>query len=387
MHNTRSAYIEVDLDNLEYNYDRIRETVSESLEIMVIVKADAYGLGAEYIVKELISLGVNKFGVAHISEAIKIRNKFKYAYILVMGYTPEHLVETAIENDIVLTVYLKEQAKLFSNKAKALNKWLSIHLRLQIGMDRIGFRPTRESLEEIQEIYSMDRLFVEGIFADFPTSDDDESYTGNAIDIFKKFNKQLIDKGIFISLKHVNNNSAIMNFPEASLDMVRASIIPEGIYPYPEKNTNARSARPCLSLKAKVSHVKVIESDEKLSSGFIYQAKRKTKIAVISLGYADAYSRELSNVGEVLVKGMRCPVIGRICINQILVDVTGLNIHRSDEVVLIGKQGKNKISIREDVNKTSDIPVYVLCMLAKRLPRVYMKDKKIKKILNYLTER
>lgn len=386
MHSIRPAYIEVDLDNLRYNYDRIRETVSETTEIMAIVKADAYGLGAEYIIRELIGLGVNKFGVAHLSEAIHIRNKFKYAYILVMGYTPDYLVETAIENDIVLTVFLKEQAKLFSNRAKGLNKWISIHIKLEVAMNRIGFTPSKESLKEIQEIYRMDKLFIEGIFADFPASESDQPYTSNAIDIFKKFNKELMHKGIFIPLKHINNTSAIRNFPELTFEIVRAGVIPDGQFLHPGKNKNNLSKRPCLSLKAQVSHVEVLESGEKLSNGFLYQAKRKRKIATVPLGYADAYSRELSKAKEVLIKGIRCPVIGKICIDKMMVDVTGLDIHRYDEVVLIGKQGKEEIPIEEVDNNGMDIPAFVICMLAKRLPRVYIKDNKIKKVLNLLTE-
>lgn len=386
MYITRPAYIEVDLDKLNYNYKRIREIVSETSEIMAIVKADAYGLGAEYIVKELLGLGVSKFGVAHLSEAIHIRNKFKNVYILVMGYTPEHLVETAIENDIALTVYLKEQAIFFSNRAKKLNKKLSIHIKLDTGMNRIGFKASKQSLDEIREIYSMDRLFVEGIFTHFPAADDDEAYTRKAMDIFIGFNKQLIDKGVFIPIKHVNNSAAIMNFPQWSLDMVRAGIILYGIYPYPHANKSILSLKACFSLKAHVSNVKMIEAGEKLSYGLIYEAKKKTKVATVPLGYADGYSRELSNVGSVLIKGKRCPVIGRICMDQMMVDVTDLDVNRDDEVVLIGKQGEEEISIEEVANNIMAIPASVLCMLTKRLPRIYMKDNKIQKVIDYLTD-
>ncbi|MDY0236299.1 MAG: alanine racemase [Gudongella sp.] len=386
MYITRPAYIEVDLDNLKYNYDRIREIVTETSEIMAIVKADAYGLGAENIVRELIGLGVNKFGVAHLSEAIHIRNKFKYAYILVMGYTPEYLVETAINNDIVLTVYLKEQAKYFSNKAKELNKKLSLHIKLETGMNRIGFRTNNQSLKEIEEIYYMDNLTIDGIFTHFPAADDNKEYTIKSMDKFIAFNKLLANRKIRIPLKHVNNSAAIMNFPEFSLSMVRAGIILYGIYPYPEANRDTLSVKPCLSLKAQVSHIKIIEPGEKLSYGIIYEAKRRTKVATVPLGYADGYSRELSNVGEVLVKGKRCPVIGRICMDQMMVDVTGLDVVRNDEVVLIGKQGEDEIPIEEVANNIMGIPASVLCMLTKRLPRVYIKDNKIKKVLDYLLE-
>jgi alanine racemase len=383
---TRPAYIEVDLDNLSYNYDRIREIVSENSEIMAIVKADAYGLGAENIVRELISLGVNNFGVAHLSEAIHIRNKFKYAYILVMGYTPDHLAETAINNDIALTVYLKEQAGYFSNKARELSKQLNIHIKLDTGMNRIGFMTNEESLVEIEEIYRMDNLNIDGVFTHFPVADDDEQYSRISMNKFIDFNNKLAERGIDIPLKHVNNSAAIMNFPKWSLSMVRAGIILYGIYPYPQANRNTLSLKAALSLKAEVSHVKEIEKGEKLSYGLIYEAKERIKVATIPIGYADGYSRELSNIGEVLVKGIRCPVIGRICMDQMMVEVTGLDVLRDDEVVLIGKQGEDEITIEEVANKINGIPASVLCMLTKRLPRVYNRNNKIIKVLDYLKE-
>ena len=325
---TNPAYIEVDLNNLEYNYNIIKEKVNEFSEVMAIVKADAYGLGLESIVKELISLGVNKFGVEHVSEAIQIRKKFKYAYILVMGYTHVDSVESAIENDIVLSVFLKEQAKLFSNKAKYLNKRLSIHLKYEGGLNKIGFRPTRKSIDDIQEIYGMDKIFLEGIFADFPSAQDDEPYTRKAMDTFKDFIKELIDKGIHIPFKHVNMTMAIINFPEQRFNMVRIESMLYGISPCLKANDDILNVKSCLSLKAQVFDVKTIELVKKLIHKFNLEVKRKTKVATVTLGCFDAYSRELSNVREVLVKGKRCSVIGRIYMDQIMIDVTGLKVMR-----------------------------------------------------------
>lgn len=379
---TRPAYIEVDLNNLEYNFDRIKESLDEASEIMAMVKADAYGLGVEYIVKELIGLGVNKFGVMHLFEALQIRNKFKYAYILVMGYTPDHLVEMAIKNDIVLSVFLKEQARFYSNWARELNKRLSIHIKVEIATNKIGFKPTRESVEEIKEVYGMDKLFVEGLYTDLPTREDEEAYTRRGMEIFNQFNKDLRDIGVHIQLKHVNIGVTASNFSGWTYNMVRTGIRLYGISPDIKENTEDSFLKPCLSLKAQVFDVKTLEMGRRFVRRLNCEVKRKRKIATVPLGCQDTYTSQLTNVENVLIKGKRCPVIGKVYMDQMMVDVTGLNVNKGDEVVLIGKQNEEQIRIEEVAKDLVGVPDSVMCILSRRLNRVYIKSEEVKNEVN-----
>ena len=300
----------------------------------MLFRSDAYAHGAIQIVKTLLEEGVKNFGVANLSEALHLRKYIKGANILIMGYTPEYLGETAIINDIALTVYLKEQAVFFSQCAKRLNKSAKIHIKIETGMNRIGFMPSKENINDIKYICNMDNLKVEGIFTHFASSDYDFNYTMEQVKKFNYVNDELLKSNINISYKHISNSSAIMNFKELNYDMVRAGVILYGVYPFPEADRSLLKLKNILTLKAQISHIKEIEKGEKLSYGLIYEAKNKTKIATIPIGYADGFSRELSNKGSCIVNDTIVPIVGRICMDQLMIDVTGLDVKRGDEVIL-----------------------------------------------------
>ncbi len=383
---TRPAWLEIDLDNLHFNYKEIRKHVRDSADIMAVVKADAYGLGAAAIVRELLDLGVKRFGVAHLSEAIHVKNHSPHAQVLVMGYTPEYLAETAIEKGVRMTVYSEEQAEYFAKVAKAMDKDAVVHIKIETGMNRLGFNPDETSLEIIERIRDMDNIIIEGMFTHFPAADDDHEYTRESMEKFRAFCKMLYEKDINIPLKHVSNSAAIMNFPNFGLDMVRAGIILYGIYPYPEAKRETLPLKPCLSLKAQISHVKNLQKGEKVSYGLTYEAKSDIQVATIPVGYADGWSRELSNKGHVLVQGKRVPIIGKICMDQMMVDVTGLAVERGNEAVLMGSQDGAEITIEEVAQEIGQIPASVLCMLTKRLPRVYVKERRVPEVVDYLLQ-
>lgn len=383
---TRPAWLEIDLDNIHFNYKEIRKLVRDSADIMAVVKADAYGLGAAAIVRELLDLGVKRFGVAHLSEAIHIKNHSPHAQVLVMGYTPDYLAEAAIEKGIRLTVYLEDQAEYFAKVAKEMDKDAVVHIKIETGMNRLGFNPDETSLEIIERIRAMDNIIIEGMFTHFPAADDDHEYTMESMEKFRNFCRMLHEKEIDIPLKHVSNSAAIMNFPNFGLDMVRAGIILYGIYPYPEAKRETLPLKPCLSLKAQISHVKKLQKGEKVSYGLTYEAKSDIQVATIPVGYADGWSRELSNKGHVLVQGKRVPIIGKICMDQMMVDVTGLAVERGDEVVLMGSQDGAEITIEEVAQEIGQIPASVLCMLTKRLPRVYVKERRVPEVVDYLLQ-
>lgn len=383
---TRPTWMEINLDNLIYNYREIRKIVNEETEIMSIVKADAYEHGAIQVVKTLMDEGARKFGVAHLSEALHIRKYVKDAEILVMGYTPEFLGEKAIENNIIITVYLKEQAEYFSKLAKRLNKTLKLHIKLETGMNRLGFMPTIENVNKIVDIYNMDNIEVEGIFTHFPASDDDPKYTMEQVKKFDFICSELEKKNINIKIKHISNSAAIINFPEYNRDMVRIGVMIFGVYPFPKADREYLKLKSVLSIKSTISHIKDIEKGEKISYGLTYETKKKSKIGTIPIGYADGLSRELSNIGNCIVKDTLVPIVGRICMDQLMIDVTGLDVSRGDEVVFMGPSGDKEITIEEVADKIGQIPASVLCMFTKRIPRVYIKNGQVVEVKDYLLE-
>lgn len=383
---TRPAWLEIDLDNLIHNYKEIKGILKEKTELMAVVKADAYEHGAIQIVKTLMEEGVKRFSVAHLSEALHIRKYVKAAEILIMGYTPEYSCENAILNDITLTVYLREQAEYLSQCSIRLNKIAKIHIKIETGMNRIGFMPNKESIRDIKDICNMDSILVEGIFTHLAAADDDYAYTMEQVKKFDYVCDELLQSNINIPIKHISNSSAIMNFKNLNYDMVRAGVILYGIYPFPEADRSILKLKNILKLKAQVSHVKEIEQGEKLSYGLIYEAPKKTKIATIPIGYADGYSRELSNKGSCIVNNTIVPIVGRICMDQLMIDVTGLDVKRGDEVILMGKSIDKEITIEEVADKINQIPAAIQCMFNKRLPRIYIQNDEILNIKDYLLD-
>jgi len=381
---TRPTWLEIDLDALDKNYEEIRRIVPAQTDIMAVVKADGYGLGAVNIVKALMDKGVKRYGVATLSEALNIKNKVPHAQILVLGYTPEYLAKVAIENNIRLTVYLKEQADYFNNIAKELEMNAVIHIKIETGMNRLGFPAKGSSIQDIKDIKEMENLIVEGIFTHFPDSEYNEDYTRNSMKIFNDFLSRLEALKINIPLKHANNSAAIMSYPEYSLDMVRAGIIIYGLYPYPEVDKSILTLKPCFTLKSQVAYVKTLSMGEKIGYGLTYETTGEEKIATLPIGYGDGYRREFGKDGYVLIKGEKAKIVGLICMDQLMVNVTGIDVKRGDEVVLIGKQEDQEISIEELSSYTDQSSTAILSMLTRRVPRVYVKNRRIPEVVDYL---
>lgn len=381
---TRPTWIEIDLDILEKNYDEIRRIVPENADIMAVVKADGYGLGAVNIVKSLMDKGVKRFGVATVSEALNIKAKAPHAQILVLGYTPEYLGKIAIENNIRMTVYLKEQAEYFNNLAGELGKDAVIHIKIETGMNRIGFPPKASSIEDIKRIREMENIIIEGIFTHFPDSEYNEEYTRSSMKVFNDFLKRLEVLKVNIPLKHASNSAAIMSYPEYSLNMVRAGIIIYGLYPYPEVDKEILKLEPCFTLKSQVAYVKTLAKGERIGYGLTYETNDEERIATIPIGYGDGYRRELSNKGHVLVKGEFAPIVGLICMDQLMINVSGIDVKRGDEVVLIGKQGDREITIDEISSFVDLNPSSIISLLSRRVPRVYVKARRIPEVVDYL---
>lgn len=383
---TRPAWMEIDLDNLAFNYKNIKKHMNKDSDLMAVVKADAYENGAIQIVKELLLEGVQKFGVAHLSEARHIRKYFKKPEILIMGYTPDYLIKQAIQDNVSMTIYNLDQAKIISEEARKLDKYAKIHIKIETGMNRLGFMPTQESINQIQKIYAYEHLTINGIFTHYAVSDEDPEYTFEQTRKFDEVINGMEKLGLEIPVRHLSNSAAILNFPELNYDMVRAGIVLYGVYPLRTEKMMKVPLKNILSIKAQISNVKEIEVHEKVSYGLTYEATRKTKIATVPIGYADGFNRSLSNVGEAIVNETIVPIVGRICMDQLMLDVTNLEVEIGTEVILMGKSETKEISIEDIAQKAGSIPAEVFCMMNKRIPRVYIKNKKVVEIVDYLLD-
>lgn len=382
----RPVYAEIDLDAIAYNMINIKNLVKDK-EVIAVVKADCYGHGCLDVVPTLLENGASRLAVAVLTEGIELRNNNIKAPTMILGYTPTYLAEEIIKYDLEQTVYDLEYSKELSKIALNLNKKAKIHIALDTGMGRIGFLPNEKAITEIAEICSLNGLEVLGIFTHFSTSDEeDKAYTYEQFKKFTDFNKKLSELNIQIPLKHVSNSGAIMDMPETYLDAVRAGIILYGYYPSNEVKKEKLSLKPALTLKARITRVQEMDKSMYISYGRTFKTKRKSLIATLPIGYADGYSRLLAKNAKVIINGKFAPVVGRICMDQCMIDVTdiGGNIQVGDEVIVLGEQENLKFNADDFAEIMGTINYEVLCMLKYRIPRVYIKNGKIVTVRNYL---
>ena len=383
--NLRAVWAEIDLNKIENNIKRIKELAGDR-EVIAVVKADAYGHGATSVAPVLLENGASKLAVAVIAEGIELRDAGIKEPIMILGYTPLELGEDLINYDIEQTVYDLEYAKELSNIAKKLGKKAKIHIALDTGMGRIGFLPNEESFKDVVEICKLDGLEVCGIFTHFSTADEkDKTYTYEQFKKIKDFNDKLKEVGIDIKFKHASNSGAIIDLPETYLDGVRAGIILYGYYPSNEVNKDRLKLEPALTLKTRVSHVKTLDKDMYISYGRTLKTERKSVIATLPIGYADGYLRLLSGKAKVIINGKFANVVGRICMDQCMIDVTDIgDVKVSDEVILLGEEGDLKFNADDIAEAMGTINYEVLCMIRHRIPRIYKRDNEIVEVRNYL---
>ena len=381
----RPVYAEIDLDAIAYNMKNIKNLAKDK-EVIAVVKADCYGHGALDVVPTLLENGASRLAVAVLTEGIELRNNNINAPMMILGYTPLYLGEELIKYDLEQTVYDLEYAKELSNIALNLNKKAKIHIAIDTGMGRIGFLPNEKAVKDVSEICSLKGLEVLGIFTHFSTSDEeDKEYTYEQFKKFTDFTAKLSDLGIEIPLKHVSNSGAIMDMPETYLDAVRAGIILYGYYPSNEVNKNNLSLKPALTLKASITRVQEMDKDMYISYGKTFKTERKSLIATLPIGYADGYSRLLAKNAKVIINGKFAPIVGRICMDQCMIDVTDIeNVKVGDEVILLGEQGNLKFNADDIAEIMGTINYEILCMLKYRIPRVYIKNGEVFNVRNYL---
>lgn len=365
---------EISVDAIKHNYKQIRSIIPKHTEMMGIIKADGYGHGAIEVAKILQEQGVNRFAVAIAKEGEELRKEGIVSPILILGYTPKADIKTLIENDLTQTVFSYEMAKYISEEAKKLNKTVNIHLKVDTGMGRIGFMSSSQSIEEINKMAELTHINMEGIYTHFSTADEeDPTYTKDQWSIFEGFLKELDEVGIHLPIMHAANSGAIMCHAYTHLNVVRPGIILYGYYPSGYLQNKVLDLQPAMTLKTQVVHVKELPEGHYVGYGRKFYTKEKTKIATIPIGYADGYSRRLAGKGRVLIHGQYAPVIGSICMDQFMVDVTGIKgVKVEDEVVIFGKQGDQAIPIEELADALGTINYEVMCMIGKRVPRLYV---------------
>lgn len=379
--NLRPVWAEISLDNLKHNIKQIKNIVKKDTIVCAVVKADGYGHGAVQVAKVLLNNGAERLAVATLIEAVQLRKAGYKVPIIILGYTPEEQGKTVLDYEIIQTVYSYNQALAFSNIAKENNKHIKIHLKVDTGMTRLGFQPNDEAIEDIKTIFKLPNIIVEGIFTHFAVADEkDKEYTYMQFNKYMDFTNKLEKEGYEIPIKHVSNSAAIIDLPEMNLDMVRPGIILYGLYPSKHVNKDKIDLKQVMELKARVSHVKTVPKERGISYGLKYTTKEAEKIITIPIGYADGYTRMMSGKAEILAKENKIPVVGRICMDQCMANATGLDINPGDEVTLYSRDRNSGISIDDIADKLDTINYEIVCMVGKRVPRVYMENNNLLQI-------
>lgn len=363
------VWTEINLNHFSHNLSLIKQKLNPKTQILLTLKADAYGHGALELAKVALEHNISYFGVARFEEAISLRRKFKKVKILILGYTPEFYAKEAIKEDIELCVYDLAMAKTLSKMACRENKKALIHIKLDTGMNRIGYQYSQKNLEEIKIIQSLEFIKLQGIFTHFATADYKDSYFEKQFKNFKNFLSLIkIPKD---TLLHCANSAAILNAKKAHLGMVRLGIAAYGLKPSLQMQNLALKA--VMSFKARIVQIKELQKGESVGYGRAFIASKKIKIATLCVGYADGYMRALSNKAEVLIKGKRAKVVGNICMDHCMVDISEIeNVKVGDSALLFGyDENNNELSVDELAKHLSTINYELICAVSKRVKRVY----------------
>ena len=363
----RPTWAEVNLKNLEYNFKEIKSRLRTEIKILVTVKADAYGHGLIAVSKRLVAHGVDFLGVASIDEGIKLRNAGIKSPILILGLILKKDILPLFNYNLTPTVCDVEMASALNHKAAALKKPIHLHIKVDTGMGRIGILHDY-AFRLVKQIHKLKFVVIEGIFTHFPFADVNRKFTVFQINLFNKLVSDLKRSGIAIPLVHAANSIGLIDYKNSHFTMVRPGLVIYGLYPKAGLGINLK---PVLSLKTRIIFIKQVPPGYGISYGHTYITKRWTRIVTLPIGYGDGYPRNLSNLAWLLIGGRRRRISGRICMDQIMVDVGTQKLKIGDEVVLIGKQGKQKITVEELADLSQTISYEIVCGLGSRIPRIY----------------
>lgn len=383
----RPTWVEVNLDHVAYNMQAIRRLIKPGTEVMAVVKGDDCGHGAVEIAQTVLQNGASCLAVAIPDEGIELRRAGIVAPILVLGNIfPEH-AKLVVVHDLIPTVYSRPLAEALSREAVSTGKTIKIHIKIDTGMGRIGVPAGEEAVSFVKEVVKLPGLQVEGVFTHFAKADyRDKSYTYQQFAKYMTVIEALKKQGIEVPKKHVANSATIIDLPEMHLDMVRTGILVYGLYPSDEVHKERVHLRPALEWKTRLSEIKKVPPGTAISYGCIYITKGEEVIGTLPVGYADGFTRMLTGKAEVLIRGRRVPVVGRICMDQCMIRVDDFKPEIGEEVVLIGRQGDEYISVEELAEKIGTFKSEILCSISRRVPRVYYSGGKVVKMRNLIGE-
>ena len=380
------VYAKIDLDAIAYNMEQMKQNIRPETKVMAVIKADGYGHGAVQIAEMMERWNyIWGFAVATLDEAVVLRTEGIQKPILVLGCVfPDQYMEM-LKHEIRMNIYTEEMAESISRMAAREGKTAYMHIKLDTGMSRLGFGINEQSAETIKRISKMPNVNMEGIFTHFTKADEkDKSFTKKQIQEFVWMTERLKEKNVRFTYEHCSNSAGIIDVPEANFDIVRAGISTYGLYPSEEVDKSNVKLKPALALKSHVAFVKEIERGTPVSYGGTFVAKEKMKIATIPVGYADGYPRSLSNKGYVLIRGKKAPILGRVCMDQFMVDVTQIEgVSFGDKVTMIGKDGNEILPVEVLSELSGRFNYEFVCDLGKRIPRVYVRDGKIAEQVDY----
>lgn len=381
----KSTWVEINLDNLINNFNEVKKISKEHTKVCAVLKADAYGHGALQIAKVLEEQGVDYFAVATLQEGLELRNNNIKTPILCLGYINELSFNLAIKNNISFTIYKLEIAIRLNKIAKDFDKKARVHIKIDTGMSRLGFLIDDDLIRNIKMINDLDNIYLEGIYTHFPKADEkDKDITLKQYKRYKKIIDLLEKKEIKIPIKHVSNSATLMDLKDLHLDMVRPGILLYGHYPSDQVNIKALNILPVMTLKTTVSMFKRVNKNQGISYGFKYYAKKDTNIATLSIGYADGFTRMLSNKMSVKINDKSYKQVGNICMDQCMIDLEDDKINIGQEAIIFDET--KEFGIRRISNILNTIDYEVLCMISRRVPRFYIQNKKILHKLDYLIE-
>lgn len=366
-------WVEIDLDAIAHNCREIKKWIGEKTELAAVIKGNAYGHGIAMVAKTALENGATRFAAARVDEGIVVRKAGIEAPIFVLGYVPAEEMEAVVKWRITPPIMHWHTAKALSEISCAQGVVTPVHVKVDTGMGRFGLLPD-EVVDFVKQLIALPGIRLEGLYTQFAVADEaDKTYTYKQWDIFQKVVKDLEEAGIHIPIRHVCNSAATLNFPEMHLEMVRCGTAIYGHYPSPVTNHSV-PLRPAMTLKSRVARIRTLPPGSSVSYGRTYTTTRPTTVALVPIGFGDGLSRNLSNKGSVLIRGKRAPIVGRVCMDQCIVDVSGIpEVQQDDEVVLFGRQGKAEITAEELASLMDSINYVVLEGVSARVPRVYFK--------------
>jgi alanine racemase len=366
----RKTWAEIDLDAITYNFKQIKKTVGTRVRVLAAIKANAYGHGLVTVGKHLEKLGIDFLGTSSVDEALELRCASVKCPILNLSNLLAEEVEAVIKFNITPAITDIKVAQVLNKKALLYNKKIPVHIKIDTGMGRIGIW-YENAATLLEDLKSLNNLIIEGVYTHFPSAEIDREFTCEQIKRFNLLREKIESIGIQPKYLHTANSAAIFHYKQAHFNLVRPGLALYGVLPNSALKNKLR-LKPALSLKTKIAFLKKVPKGRSISYGRTFITKRNTRIATLPVGYADGYSHLFSNKAKVLIKGKFYPVVGRVCMDQTMVDI-GLkdDIKVGDEVILIGRGGKNEIKVEDLANICSTIPYQILCWIGSRVPRVY----------------